>query len=85
MPGVHRRAPHRGRCLPAPRLSGLAIIPVAESAGVQMALHGDNPPISPLRGIGRVLTSAANFRRVLSIVLSPANGIPYEKPDPYSQ
>ncbi len=54
-----------------------AIIPVAENAGIQMALHPDDPPISPLRGIGRILTSAANFRRVLDIVPSPASGITF--------
>lgn len=54
-----------------------AIIPVAEKAGVKMALHPDDPPISPLRGIGRILTSAENFRRVLSIVPSPVNGITF--------
>jgi mannonate dehydratase len=54
-----------------------AIIPVAERAGVQMALHPDDPPISPLRGIGRILTSAANFRRVLKVVPSPVNGITF--------
>jgi len=80
-PGVHRRAPHRSRCPPAAP-SGPAIIPVAESAGVQMVLHRDDPPISPLRGSGCILTSVTNFRRVLSIVVSPANGIPYKYPDP---
>ena len=54
-----------------------AVIPVAEKAGVQMALHPDDPPVSPLRGIGRILTSAKNFRRVLQIVPSPANGITF--------
>jgi mannonate dehydratase len=54
-----------------------AIIPVAEKAGVQMALHPDDPPISPLRGLGRVLTSAENFRRVLNLVPSPVNGITF--------
>jgi mannonate dehydratase len=54
-----------------------AVIPVAEQAGVKMALHPDDPPISPLRGIGRILTSAANYRRVLSIVPSPVNGITF--------
>jgi len=54
-----------------------AIIPVAERAGVRMALHPDDPPISPLRGIGRILTSAANLRRVLSLVPSPASGITF--------
>src|SRR5262249_42795863 len=37
-----------------------AVVPVAERAGVQLALHPDDPPVSPLRGIGRILTSAAN-------------------------
>ena len=54
-----------------------AVIPAAEGAGVQMALHPDDPPISPLRGIGRILTSARNFRRVLSIVPSTINGITF--------
>jgi mannonate dehydratase len=54
-----------------------AVIPVAEKAGVKMALHPDDPPLSPLRGIGRVLTSAANYRRALNIVPSPVNGITF--------
>ena len=54
-----------------------AVIPVAEQSGVKMALHPDDPPISPLRGIGRILTSAANYRRVLNIVPSPVNGITF--------
>jgi len=54
-----------------------AVIPVAERVGVQMALHPDDPPVSPLRGIGRILTSAANHRRVLDMVPSPVNGITF--------
>lgn len=54
-----------------------AVIPVAEEAGVKMALHPDDPPISPLRGIGRILTSAANYRRVLELAPSPVNGITF--------
>ena len=53
------------------------VIPVAEQAGVKMALHPDDPPISPLRGIGRILISAAAYRRVLEIVPSPVNGITF--------
>ena len=37
-----------------------AIIPVAEQAGVNMALHPDDPPLSPLPGIGRILTSGGS-------------------------
>jgi mannonate dehydratase len=54
-----------------------AVIPVAEQVGVKMALHPDDPPVSPLRGIGRILTSAAAFRRVMNMVPSPMNGITF--------
>jgi len=54
-----------------------AVIPVAEKAGVRMALHPDDPPISPLRGIARIATSAANYRRILNIVPSPVHGITF--------
>jgi mannonate dehydratase len=54
-----------------------AIMPVAHKVGMKMALHPDDPPISPLRGIGRILTSAANVRRVLDIVPSPINGLTF--------
>ncbi len=54
-----------------------AVMPTAEKAGVKMALHPDDPPISPLRGIGRVLTSAKSFRRVLEMAPGPMNGITF--------
>lgn len=54
-----------------------AVIPVAEKAGVQMALHPDDPPLSPLRGIGRILTSAKNFEKVMEIVPSRINGVTF--------
>ncbi len=53
------------------------IIPAAEKANVKMALHPDDPPLSPLRGIGRILTSGEAFRRVLQIVPSRVNGIAF--------
>lgn len=55
-----------------------AVIPAAERAGVRMALHPDDPPVSPLRGIARILISAANYRRALSLVPSPVNGITFD-------
>lgn len=54
-----------------------AVIPVAERAGVRMALHPDDPPHSPLRGIGRILISADNYRRILNMIPSPVNGITF--------
>jgi mannonate dehydratase len=54
-----------------------AVIPIAEANDVKLALHPDDPPVSPLRGIGRILTSADSFRRVLSFRQSPVNGITF--------
>jgi len=54
-----------------------AVIPVAEKANVKMALHPDDPPVPTLRGISRIITSAANYRRVLNLVPSPVNGITF--------
>jgi len=54
-----------------------AVIPVAEKAGVLMALHPDDPPLSPLRGIGRIVTSAANYRKIMNLVPSPVNGVTF--------
>lgn len=51
-----------------------AVVPVAEEAGVKMALHPDDPPISPLRGIGRIVTSVAAYKRVFGLVPSASNG-----------
>ncbi|MCK5468806.1 MAG: mannonate dehydratase [Cyclobacteriaceae bacterium] len=53
------------------------VIPVAEKFNVKMALHPDDPPISPLRGIARICTSAANYRRIMNIAPSPVNGITF--------
>jgi mannonate dehydratase len=53
------------------------IMPVADKFGVRMALHPDDPPVSPLRGIARILTSANAYRRVMNIVPSPMNGVTF--------
>ena len=54
-----------------------AVVPVAEEAGVKLAMHPDDPPRSPVRGIGRIMTSPENFQRMLDLVDSPANGLTY--------
>ncbi len=41
-----------------------AVLPEAQAAGVKMALHPDDPPVSPLKGVGRILTSADAFEKV---------------------
>ncbi len=51
------------------------IIPVAERAGVKLAMHPDDPPLSPIRGLGRIMRSVENFQRLIDLVPSPVNGI----------
>ena len=52
-----------------------AVIPVAEEAGVKMALHPSDPPISPIAGVARILRSHDALKRVIEIVPSDSNGI----------
>lgn len=51
------------------------VLPVAEKHGVRLAMHPDDPPISPMRGIGRIMRSEENFQRLLDLAPSPSNGI----------
>ncbi|MGB1288293.1 MAG: mannonate dehydratase, partial [Aggregatilineales bacterium] len=46
------------------------VIPVAESAGVYLALHPDDPPWS-IFGLPRIVRDAASIQRILDIVESP--------------
>ncbi|MGB3611096.1 MAG: mannonate dehydratase [Cellvibrio sp.] len=50
------------------------IIPVAESVGVRMCIHPDDPPFS-LFGLPRVVSTADDARALLNAVPSPANGL----------
>ncbi len=52
------------------------VLPVAESAGVKLAMHPDDPPLSPIRGVGRIMRSVENFRRLVDMRKpSPVNGV----------
>ncbi|WP_274364950.1 mannonate dehydratase [Paenibacillus thermotolerans] len=51
------------------------IVPVAEEANVKLALHPDDPPISPIRGVSRILRNADALQRAIDLVPSPNNGI----------
>jgi mannonate dehydratase len=50
------------------------VVPVAEAAGVRLAIHPDDPPW-PVFGLPRIVASAAAMERVAALVASPANGI----------
>lgn len=52
------------------------IIPVAEEAGVLMAIHPDDPPW-PLLGLPRVVSNKQDIEQILSVIASPSNGITF--------
>jgi len=52
-----------------------AIVPVAEEAGVKLALHPDDPPVSSIRGIGRILTTPEAMDKACNLVKSPNMGV----------
>jgi len=51
------------------------VLPVAEKWNVKLAMHPDDPPLSPIRGVGRIMRSVENYQRLLDLVPSPMNGI----------
>ncbi len=53
------------------------VMPVAEANNVKMALHPDDPPVSPVNGIGRILTSGDAIRKALSFSDSPSHGLTF--------
>jgi len=51
------------------------VLPVAERAGVKLSMHPDDPPLSPIRGVGRIMRSIDNYHRLVELVPSPMNTI----------
>lgn len=51
------------------------VVPVAERAGVKLSMHPDDPPLSPIRGVGRIMRSIDNYRRLIDLRPSPMNTI----------
>jgi mannonate dehydratase len=51
------------------------VVPVAEKAGVKLSMHPDDPPLSPIRGVGRIMRSIDNYQRLIETVPSAANTI----------
>jgi mannonate dehydratase len=55
-----------------------AVVPVAEKAGVRLAVHPNDPPPPRYRGTDQILGSVDGLRRVCETVKSPANGITFD-------
>jgi mannonate dehydratase len=55
-----------------------AVVPVAETSGVRLALHPNDPPAPLSRGSGQIMATLAGWKRLTEIVPSLANGITYD-------
>ncbi|CAN5737777.1 mannonate dehydratase [soil metagenome] len=52
-----------------------AVMPVAEKAGVKLALHPDDPPVPSLGGVARLFRNVEGFKRGEALADSPAWGL----------
>lgn len=52
------------------------VVPVAEAAGLKMAIHPDDPPY-PILGLPRIVSTEKDARELLDSAPSPANGLCY--------
>src|SRR5690606_35752844 len=52
------------------------ILPVAEGSGVSRAIHPDDPPY-PIFGLTRVVSTASDYKRIISDNNSPNNGFAF--------
>ncbi|MGQ9814269.1 MAG: mannonate dehydratase [Candidatus Roseilinea sp.] len=53
------------------------MLPVAEEAGVKLALHPDDPPLPSLRGTARLVYQPYIYDRVLDVYDSPMNTLEF--------
>src|SRR5215203_5161523 len=52
-----------------------AIVPEAEKIGMKLAMHPDDPQVESIKGIERIMTSPANFERMMKMYPSTYNGV----------
>jgi mannonate dehydratase len=55
-----------------------AVVPVAEEAGVRLALHPNDPPAPLSRGSQQLMGSVAGWKRLVQMAPSRANGITFD-------
>jgi mannonate dehydratase len=51
------------------------VIPAAEAAGVKLAMHPDDPPLTPIAGYARIMSSVTSFDWLLELHDSETNGM----------
>jgi mannonate dehydratase len=54
------------------------VIPVAEKAGVRLALHPNDPPVPVSHGHAQIMGTFNDWKKLIDIVDSPANGMTYD-------
>jgi len=75
--------PHRETAIPREQMWDnlerflKAVVPAAEAAGVRLAMHPDDPPLSPLCGLERIMDRQESFDRLLAISASPSNALTF--------
>src|SRR5207247_3758416 len=55
-----------------------AVVPTAEKASVRLALHPNDPPAPISRGSQQIMSTLAGWKKLISIVDSPSNGITFD-------
>ena len=55
-----------------------AIVPVAEKAGVRLALHPNDPPVPVSHGSAQIIATFRDFKKLCDLVESPSNGMTFD-------
>jgi mannonate dehydratase len=53
------------------------VVPAAEAAEVKLAMHPDDPPLSPMWQLARIMRSVENYDRLFALAPSPVNGLTF--------
>lgn len=51
------------------------VLPVAEKANVKLSMHPDDPPITPIKGVSRIMRTIDNYQRLIDMLPSNHNTI----------
>jgi mannonate dehydratase len=51
------------------------VLPVAEKANVKLSMHPDDPPITPIKGVSRIMRTITNYQRLVDMLPSDHNTI----------